>query len=99
MNTFSLFLINLKIFFNFLIMITQIKIDTFNDLGISTIVYEAETFKNPIMFEDYREGIDSNTPITHSINNRVINKWNSKPYRKYMIEHAVDNILINKYNH
>lgn len=49
------------------------------------------------MFEDYREGIDSNTPISHSINNRVINKWNSKPYRKYMIEHAVDIILINKY--
>lgn len=78
-------------------MITQIKIEPFKDLGISTIVYEAETFKYPIMFEDYREGINSNTPITHSVNNRVINKWNSKPYRKFMIEHAVDIILINKY--
>lgn len=80
-------------------MITQIKIDTFKDLGISTIVYEAELFKNPIMFEDYREGIDSNTPICNLVNLHVINKWNSKPYRRYMIEHAVDNILINKYHH
>lgn len=79
-------------------MITQIKIDTFKDLGISTIVYEAQTFKNPIMV-DYREGIDSNTPISNLVNLYVINKWNSKPYRRYMIEHAVDNILINKYNH
>jgi hypothetical protein len=78
-------------------MITQIKIDTFKDLGISTIVYEAELFKNPIMFEDYREGIDSNTPIANHINLHVINKWNAKIYRKYMLENVIDNILINKY--
>lgn len=80
-------------------MITQIKIDTFKDLGISTIVYEAELFKNPIMFEDYREGIDSNTPISNLVNLHVIYKWKSKPYRKYMLENVIDNILVNKYRH
>jgi len=74
-------------------MITQIIIYPFKDLHISRNVYQAQTFKNPIMIQDYK-GIDSNTPISNTINNHVINKWNATPNLKYRIENVIDSILI-----